>query len=219
MSPLEEYISIIHYWQQNPPPKEVKCHKHHIIPHSCGGPDEDWNIVRLPIGQHYQCHRLLPLIYTTGEFHKAVSYAWMRVSTANKKFITEEEYVAAMTNFANLMSRPKTEEEKRKVSESVKAWHAANPRTDEIRQKLSEAAKGRQTWLGRKHSEESKRKMSEAAKKRPRKPLSEETKRKIGDAHRGKPNLKLRGRHPSEETRKRMSDAAKIREEKKRRSS
>ena len=46
MNPVEEYISIIHYRQQNPLTESGELH--HIIPKSCGGAKRaKWNLVRL----------------------------------------------------------------------------------------------------------------------------------------------------------------------------
>lgn len=37
--------------------------KHHIIPKSLGGTDEETNLVKLTFREHYLCHRLLTKIY------------------------------------------------------------------------------------------------------------------------------------------------------------
>lgn len=71
-----------------------------------------------------------------------------------------------------------------------------NRLSSETRKKIGEASKGRQTWSGKHHSQESKKKMSEAHKG---KTLSEEHKRKVGVA--------LKGHKVSDDGRKRIGEA------------
>lgn len=88
-----------------------------------------------------------------------------------------------------------TEEARRKMSEAAKGRPAPNkgvPMSEEQKQKISETMKGRHL------SEEHRRKVSEGNKGKPR---SEETKRKMSEAHKGKPlseetKQKLKGRIP-----------------------
>lgn len=86
--------------------------------------------------------------------------------------------------------KPKTEEFKRTVSatmlekfKTTRHWMVGKHASEETKQKMSRTAKGKpkpwlkgkKTWLGKKHTDETKRKISEANKGRK---MSEETKRK-----------------------------------------
>lgn len=169
MNPIEQYIALIHNRQQNPLPEGHYGEHHHIIPRACGGSDEGWNLVKLTPEEHYRCHCLLPLIYTTGEEHKKMVFAWKVISKTDT--ISSEE-------FANLREKQRkansekhkgkrlSEETKRKMSEA----HKGLPRSEEHKRNLSEANKGQVPWNKGKtgvYSEETKRKKSEAVKGRP----------------------------------------------------
>ena len=159
MNPLEQYISIIHTRQQNPLPEGAYGEKHHIIPRACGGCNEGWNIVKLTAQEHFRCHCLLPLIYTTGEEHKRMIFAW-RITT-NSHDMSPDDYADFREEHARLM---------REKQSGV-------PKTQEHRRKLSEAHKGRETWMkGRRHTQASKEKMSRSRKGKPHRPHTAEEK-------------------------------------------
>lgn len=102
----------------------------------------------------------------------------------------------------NRKGRSRTEEEKRKISESTKK----TLNTLEVKQKMSKSQKGKH------RSEEHKRKISEALKGKPSgmkgKHQSEEAKRKISEETRGK-NNPMYGEHLSEEVKRKLSEAMK----------
>lgn len=126
MNPLEQYNSIIDYWQKNPPVKGGEVH--HIIPRSCGGCDKKWNKVRMPTLEHIRCHRLLCEIYPIGEEHKAMATAYdFMLTTRDGVKVSEEEAARA-------------------------------------RDEASKAKRGRKTFLGHHHSNESKEKIREGNK-------------------------------------------------------
>ena len=91
MNPLQEYISIIHNRQQNP---IAKGERHHIIPKSCGGCNRKWNLVRLTPEEHIECHRLLTLIYATGDAHFRMCAAYALMCTSRSKVKVSEEQAA-----------------------------------------------------------------------------------------------------------------------------
>lgn len=195
MSPLEEYNSIVLFYQRNPPLDTEICHFHHIIPRSLGGCNDEWNIVRLPVGMHYRCHRLLPLIYTTGTAHKKMMCAWHMISCMNKQFISEEDYVKAMTEFKNSqVGSHHSEETKKKISESRKGYHCTVHRklSEETKKKISESKKGKRHpgYVNGKHWQ-----------------WSDESKQKVT----GKAKPWLKGRHHTEEARAKMKEAARKR--------
>lgn len=173
MNPLEEYISLIHYWQQNP--CKVKGEVHHIIPKSCGGPDEDWNKVCLPTLDHINCHRLLALIYTKGKEHKAMAKAYSMILTSREGVVFSPEEAAR--------ARQLSSESRRGIC-PVGAWKPGHtpwnkdkktgPHTEEWKQKVSAKL------TGRKASDERRRKISEALRGKPK---SEEHKKHLSENH------------------------------------
>lgn len=210
MTPFEEYLSIVLYWKNNPPPEGVACHVHHIWPLSCGGPDVEWNKVRLPIKEHYNCHKLLPLIYT-GKEQLKMAKAWHRMHFSEDGMeITAEEYERLMTLHSEAQrqrmigKKPPCGFKKghtpwnkdKKTGPQSEEWRKAigdgnrgKSKCAEMSQHLSEAIMGHPGYFtGKHHSEESKRKIS-AKKRGVRTSLgmtghhhSEATKQKIRDA-------------------------------------
>lgn len=156
MSYFEDYIEIIHHRQQNPLPEGVYGERHHIIPRSCGGSNEEWNLVRLTPEEHYKCHYLLTFIYATGEEHDKVVYAWNRLSNRIKgDFISVEEYGRLKRECAIIIS---------KSHKGKPAWNKNKTgyMSQAGRQSLSEANKGNTKHLGKNHSDETRKKISEA---------------------------------------------------------
>lgn len=174
MNPLQEYNSIILYRQQDPLPQDAYGEVHHIIPRACGGCNKKWNKVKLTPEEHYRCHELLPFIYTEGEAHAKMVYAWHLMSGRVKGVdVDAETYGQLKREFRVVMSEkqkgqvahnkgvPMSEEQKRKMSEAHKGQPPHNkgiPMSEEQKHKISEAKKGKS------RSEETKRKISEARK-------------------------------------------------------
>lgn len=173
MSPIEEYISIIHNRQQNPLTERGEVH--HIIPKSCGGCDKEWNKVNLSCLEHIECHRLLTKIYPTGKEHKAMAtaYALMCTSRDGVKVPPEEAAEARQMMAESKKGQPCP---KRKPA-TRPPWNKGmkmGPHTDEWKQKVSAKL------TGRKHSDERCRHISEALKGKPK---SEEAKRNMSRNH------------------------------------
>lgn len=185
MTPFEEYLSIVLYWQNNPPPENVPCHNHHIWPLSCGGPNRKWNKVKLPIKEHYKCHKLLPLIYT-GENQLKMARAWHRMHFSDDGVeITAEEYERLMTlhNEAQrkkmIGKRPlcgfkkgnvpwnkgnKTGPQSDVHRKAIGDGNRGKPKCPEMGKHLSEAITGHKGYFtGKTHTEETKKKISEKA--------------------------------------------------------
>lgn len=109
-----------------------------------------------------------------------------------------------------MRGKNRSEETKRKISESKKGKHL----TEEHKRKLSESLKGRTAWNKGKHlPEEQKKKLSEVARN-----MTEEHKRKLSESHKGKSlseeqkrkiSESMKSRCFSEESKKRMSEAQK----------
>ena len=70
------YESLIHKRKLNP--AEGCVEKHHIIPKSMGGGDEDENLVTLTAREHYIAHLLLAKMHAnTVKFHPMLYALWM----------------------------------------------------------------------------------------------------------------------------------------------
>ena len=86
-------------------------HKHHIIPRHMGGTDEASNLIELTVEEHAEAHRLLFL-----EHQKWQDFmAWQALSGQIGK-----EELRRMVTKLTLTGVPKTEEHKKKLSESKK---------------------------------------------------------------------------------------------------
>ena len=120
-------------------------------------------------------------------------------------FIFTPEIKQKMSAWQIGRKRPKSEEHKKKISESLKG----RKQPEKIKRKISETTKGRKqseehiknsakARKGLKRSEKIKRKMSESLKGKKR---SEEARRKISES--------LKGKKRSEETRRKISEALK----------
>lgn len=167
--------------------------KHHIVPKSLGGTDDDSNLVNLTPKEHFICHRLLVKM-TEGKAKKSMAFAiWQMSSRRNK--VSKNRHKPTGQVYEMLKKQlsdackgvPLSEEHKQKMRGIPKSEEhkqkLRKPKTEEHKQKLSAARKGKTYEY--KHSEE--------------------TKKKIGTANKGS---KVRvGTTHSEETKQRMREA------------
>ena len=172
--------------------------KHHIIPKSLGGTDNDDNIVKLTAREHFICHWLLIKIYPTGDEHWKMLNA-LRIMRAEN--INQDRYTTAITSrvYAKLKENYSKIQSKKVVGEN-------NPmfgRTHSI----EEFAKIKQANTGRKQPLHEKEKQIASMSGRKRKPFSEEWKEKLSVAKQGS-NNNMFGKTHNEETRKKIGDAA-----------
>jgi hypothetical protein len=149
-------------------------HKHHIIPKHAGGTNDSSNIVRLPVAEHAEAHRLLYEQY--GRIQDKI--AWLGLSGR-----TAEQEAA----WSEYLRRPKTEATKQKLREAalgkkaseetkrkMRIAHLGNKsslghiQTEEHKLKNALAQRGNNHALGKHHtlSRETRQRMSEAAKRR-----------------------------------------------------
>ena len=224
MTPLEEYNRIVNNRKHNPVSQDVYTERHHIIPKSLGGGNDDENIVRLLSKEHYRCHRLLVDIHSTGDEHWKMLCAWNMMANMHGVHVSEEEYGNLKRQYSeSCKGRKKSEETRRKMSiaqqnmpQEVKdkisntlKGHAPYEGHDlpEYRAKISESLKmayktgKRKSWNKGKtgcFTEETLEKIREAGRNRV---FTEETRQKISQANLGK--------HHSEETKKKLSLASK----------
>jgi hypothetical protein len=76
----------------------INLEKHHIVPKSLGGIDDNINIAKLTTREHYLCHMLL-IKMLSGLHRRKMAYAlwWMSKSRngKNKKIVTSRQYESA----------------------------------------------------------------------------------------------------------------------------
>ena len=191
MNYLHIYWRIIHNRLHNKVDGYVE--RHHIIPRSEGGPDNNDNIVALTAREHYICHLLLAKIYNDYKMWHAVNlmsrlndkvkinsrlYEMVRINSAKK----HSEIMVGRPSWNKGKTGIYSDETLTKISESTKA--AMSDPT--LRKYLSDIKKGKPSWnKGKKMSEEQKRKLSDANKG---KTLSNEAKEKISIKNKGENN-------------------------------
>jgi len=148
--------------------------KHHIIPKSIGGSDEESNIIAVSLRQHYVLHLLLPKM-VKNKTHK------------NKMLFA----LRCMLNFNKLSRRYKPssriiEHLKKAIRETpISSHHSDNIRKGQLGKTLSQEHKTAisKGLLGKKHTVETLEKMSRAQKRRI---LSPDHKNKISQTRKGK---------------------------------
>ena len=134
---------------------------HHIVPRSLGGLDEESNLVKLTAREHFICHLLLPKM-TKGQDHHKMVYAFVIMS--GRKVYGSRKYAFYREEYAKINSKLR--------SGSGNGMYGVD-RSGE-----------KNTFYGRKHSQETKDKIS-AAKKGvsiPMPPQTDEHRRKISEA-------------------------------------
>lgn len=184
--------------------------RHHIVPKSFGGSNEEDNLVKLTAREHFICHLLL-IRMTEGSYKGKMIHALWRFVHGNKKFIdlkiNSRLYEHLKIRRSELMKnriRTPEEEAKRKAS---RAWYKHSLET---KKKISESNKGQKRSKETKQklvdahqnmSDEAKHERSRKMKEKAamRQPMSEDTKEKCAEFH--------RGRKRSEETKQKMREA------------
>jgi hypothetical protein len=75
--------------------KELGYEIHHIVPRSCGGSDNDSNLVKFTYKEHFLAHKLLVKIYRgTNHHYKMTTALWCMAKLTDKlhKMITSREF-------------------------------------------------------------------------------------------------------------------------------
>lgn len=114
---------------------------HHILPRSMGGLDETSNLIELTAREHYICHLLLPKM-TDGENRYKMIYAYTIMS--GRKIYGSRKYAFYREEYSKINSELRS-------GEGNGMWGV--DRSGE-----------KNTFYGKKHSEETKRKISEKKK-------------------------------------------------------
>lgn len=134
---------------------------HHIIPRSLGRTDSPDNLVRLTAREHYICHLLLPKMTTKDSYHKML-YAYTIMS--GRKIYGSRKYDFYRKEYAIVNSLARS-------GKGNGMWGA-------------DRAGEKNTFFGKKHTEETKRKISEKKKgvsiQLP--PMSDAHKKKISES-------------------------------------
>jgi hypothetical protein len=125
-------------------------HKHHIIPRHMGGTDVPENIIELTVDEHANAHKIL--YEKHGKWQDFM--AWQALSGQ-----IEKEELRRLATKLSLTGIPKTEEHKKKISESKKGKKLS----DETKRKMSISQKARKiTWDLKSITPESNEKRSKA---------------------------------------------------------
>lgn len=199
MSFLENKYSIWYYKIINNAKHRITTgytEKHHIIPRSLTGTDDDSNIVKLTAREHFVCHLLLTKM-VTGHYQDLMKFAvgkFIQTAPGQQRAFTSWEY--------------------KKIRETISEARTGKKHSDETRQKMSDARKGKSPWnkgvTGIVHSEESNKKRSEtlAGKKKPA-----GFGQKVSEGKKGH-KAGMTGKKHSEETLQKMRQAALNRKQK-----
>jgi len=184
--------------------------RHHILPKSLGGSDNESNLIYITSREHFICHWLLTKIYPIGEEHWKMLNALRMMRAENKNQyryntkITSRVYAKIKEEYAKLQSERYSGENnpffgKSHTKEAKQIISDANTGENNAMKRIEEREKMRQLKIGKKRdpfSDEWKAKMSESASgennSRYGVTLTDEIKKKIGD--------KMKGRKQSPET-------------------
>ena len=141
--PQSGYLSLIYKYSDTIVDSIIVCENHHILPKCIEIINQSHNMVRLPIKDHLEAHRLLWLIYlgTKHEFNLWFSYYKMFLKISGKN--NEEFSILRKKQSEYMFKFWKDPEKRKKLSESKKEWFLTH-----------------NTWnYGKNHSEETKEKM------------------------------------------------------------
>lgn len=147
--------------------------KHHIVPTSLGGTDDEMNIVKLTSREHFIAHVLLAKIYGG----KMITAAYLMSTRGNKSrdySVLREQHISRIKgNKERGIKISKSLSGKVKTEEHVSNWkisRASNDgwkRTEEQNQKLSVSISGHKNPMyGKTHSAEARKIISEANKQK-----------------------------------------------------
>jgi hypothetical protein len=164
--------------------------KHHIIPRSLNGTDDDSNIVKLTAREHFVCHLLLTKM-VTGHYQDLMKFAvgkFVQRAPGQERLFTSWEY--------------------KKIRETISQVRTGKKHSDDTRRKMSDARKGKTPWnkgiTGIVHSEESNKKRSVTMTGMKR---SDEFCQKLSESKKGH-KAGMTGKKHSEETLQKMRQAA-----------
>jgi hypothetical protein len=117
--------------------------QHHIIPKSEGGSNENTNLVYLTAKEHFIAHKLLYVIEPTN-YNRMMSFLMMSNRFHTKwgntyeeaKIVFSEKHHYKSEKVRMIMTKPKTEEHKRKISEGNKGKPKSKEHIEKIKANL-----------------------------------------------------------------------------------
>lgn len=101
------YDRIVEHYKLHPPADGVN-ERHHIIPRSCGGNDDESNIVLLPLRAHFICHILLANFYEGKQRQKMIFALRCMMNNDNHR-ITSKQYETFKIEHSLAVSRQQNE--------------------------------------------------------------------------------------------------------------
>jgi len=130
-------------------------HIHHIIPKHMGGTDDPNNLVKLSIEEHAEAHKKLYEQY--GKKEDFIAWKGLSASINKEEILFEKSRLGGRKNI-----KPKTEEHKRKIAESIRN-KPRKQHSKETKCKIAESMKGHSNSKNH-SSKEYRKKQSEAMK-------------------------------------------------------
>lgn len=142
------YMQIIATAQSKIYADEVYIEKHHIIPKSLGGSDDNSNIVRLPLREHFICHLLLPKMVSDPSHLRKMRYAAFKMTharhDADKLTVSSKIYEIIRKEAA--IAKSETHKGKVAWNRGKVAWNRGIPMTSAAKEKASKSLKGMTSW-------------------------------------------------------------------------
>lgn len=197
---------------------------HHIKPKSLGGNNDKDNLVLLLPREHFICHLLLTKMTVDSDRVKMI-YALRRLANSNIILNSRQYDVVRNLHISVLKDTPKSEDHKKKISDSNKGRKLTEehknklrkPKTEDHKSKLKKPKLNSENMGKYERTEEIRRKLSESHKglqsgeKNPMFGRKHTDKVKLEHAERMKGNQNGKGWIPSEDARAKMSARAKNR--------
>lgn len=149
--------------------------RHHIKPKSCGGTNDEDNLVDLYAREHFIAHQLLA---RENPDNDKLQYAYAAMAFMSNEHeerceLTPEEYEEARTSLSSMLKKRYTDKE----NHPSYGTHIS----EERKRRIGEINKGNKYCVGRVISEETRRKIGEANRRK-----GEETRRKQSASQKGR---------------------------------
>lgn len=173
----QEYFQICAWRFLHPLPKTEYGEVHHILPKSCGGMNNVFNLVRLTPEEHYRCHFLLMDIFQEKGnldcFNNMALATHLMSKTRKGIRLSETEYGDLRREFAKAVSA--------KMSGKPSPFKGKHRNySDDTKRRMGSSNRGKTTWnKGKHHSIETRKKIAEKARNRKPRKLSLEHRRKL----------------------------------------
>lgn len=146
----KHYKKLIEKCQQENDLGDVYYENHHIIPKCMGGPDDDWNLVKMTPEQHYIAHLLLAKIYRIPALIYAANMMQNRTNNNKKYGWLKREFsrIERESKLGKSRSKKSIEKQKRTIREKIENGTHVSARigaklTEEHKRIISEANKGK----------------------------------------------------------------------------